>query len=44
MGDKSPKSIGKNKKQHDSDKVKATQKAQAQNDAKKVSAFKPKNN
>ena len=43
MGDKSPKSIGKNKKQHDSDKVKATQKAQAQTDAKKVGVFKPKN-
>jgi|GEM_PF-6017118 len=42
MGDKSPKSIGKNKKQKDSEKVKTAQKAQAQIDAKKSNAINPK--
>jgi hypothetical protein len=42
MGDKSPKSIGKNKKQKDNEKVKTAQKAQAQIDAKKSNAINPK--
>jgi hypothetical protein len=42
MGDKSPKAIGKNKKQKDGDKVKAEKKAKDEKDAKAVNAFKPK--
>lgn len=42
MGDKSPKSISKDKKQKDSKKLKETQKAQADIDAKRINAFTPK--
>ena len=42
MGDKSPKSISKNKKQKDTEKSKADKKAQEQVDAKKTNAFSPK--
>ncbi len=43
MGDKSPKSINKNKKQKDIEKVKAARKAQADIDAKKKpGTFNPK--
>jgi len=42
MGDKSPKSIGKNKKQKEDDKAKAVKKAKDDKDAKAVNAFKPK--
>jgi hypothetical protein len=42
MGDKSPKSIGKNKKQKDTKKDDAAKKAQALTDAKKSNAVNPK--
>jgi hypothetical protein len=42
MGDKSPKSIGKNKKQKTDEKDKANKKAQMQADSKKVNVFSSK--